>query len=141
TAMALLAFQGAGNTHREGEFKETVAKGWKALLAMQDKDGNFFPGGGAHNHRLYTQAQATIAICELYGMTKDPEYKKPAQLAIDYAVKTQSPEGGWRYEPRVDADLSVTGWFVMALQSALMAGLEVPSPTFDNITKFLDSVQ
>jgi hypothetical protein len=141
TAMALLAFQGAGNTPSEGEFKQTVAKGWKALLEMQDKDGNFFRGGGAHNHRLYSQAQATIAICELYGMTKDPKYREPAQLAIDYAVKIQSPEGGWRYEPKVDADLSVTGWFVMALQSALMAGLEVPSPTFDNVTKFLDSVQ
>lgn len=141
TSMALLAFQGAGNTHREGEFKETVARAWKALLEMQDKDGNFYRGGGAHNHRLYTQAQATIAICELYGMTKDPEFKKPAQLAIDYAVKIQAPEGGWRYEPRVDSDLSVTGWFVMALQSALMAGLHVPSPTLDNVTKFLDSVQ
>jgi hypothetical protein len=141
TAMALLAFQGAGNTPKEGEFKQTVAKGWKALLEMQDKDGNFFRGGGAHNHRLYSQAQATIAICELYGMTKDPEYRAPAQLAIDYAVKIQAPEGGWRYEPKVDSDLSVTGWFVMALQSALMAGLEVPSPTLDNVTKFLDSVQ
>jgi hypothetical protein len=141
TAMALLAFQGAGHTHREGEFKETVAKGWKALLEMQDKDGNFYRGGGAHNHRLYSQAQATIAICELYGMTKDPEFKKPAQLAIDYAVKIQSSEGGWRYEPKIDSDLSVTGWFVMALQSALMAGLEVPSDVFANVTKFLDSVQ
>jgi hypothetical protein len=141
TAMALLAFQGAGNTHREGEFKDTVAKGWKALLEMQDKDGNFFRGGGAHNHRLYSQAQATIALCELYGMTHDPEYRKPAQLAIDYAVKIQAKEGGWRYEPKVDSDLSVTGWFVMALQSALMAGLEVPSPVFEDVTRFLDSVQ
>jgi hypothetical protein len=141
TAMALLAFQGAGNTHREGEFKDTVAKGWKALLEMQDQDGNFFRGGGAHNHRLYSQAQATIALCELYGMTRDPECRKPAQLAIDYAVKNQAKEGGWRYEPKVDSDLSVTGWFVMALQSALMAGLEVPSPVFEEVTRFLDSVQ
>jgi hypothetical protein len=37
-------------------------------------------------------------------------------------------------------DMSVTGWFVMALQSARMAGLEVPSPVFDKIGEFLDLV-
>ena len=139
TAMALLAFQGAGNTHRTGEFAPQVAKAWEAFRKMQDADGSFYRGGGAHNHRLYSQAQATIAICELYGMTRDPEFKKPAQLAIDYAVKTQSPEGGWRYEPGNDSDTSVTGWFVMALQSGLMAGLEVPSPTLERIMQYLDS--
>ena len=46
-----------------------------------------------HHHRLYAQAQATIAICELYGMTKDEKFKKPAQLALDYAHKAQAPEG------------------------------------------------
>jgi hypothetical protein len=142
TAMALLAFQGAGNTHRSGEFKDTVAKAWKWLLAKQDADGNFVQEAAVHNSRLYTQAQCTIAICELYGMTKEESYRKPAQLAIDYAIKAQDPVGGgWRYTPRQDSDLSVTGWFVMALQSAMMAGLEVPSPQLDSITKFLDSAQ
>ena len=37
--------------------------------------------------------------------------------------------------------MSVTGWFVMALQSARMAGIEVPSPVFEKIEQFLDSVQ
>lgn len=141
TAMALLAFQGAGNTHREGEFKDVVAKGWDWLLKQQDAEGNFVRES-IYNQRLYTQAQCTIAICELYGMTHDKKYQKPAQLAIDYAIKAQDPQlGGWRYTPRQDSDLSVTGWFVMALQSAMMAGLEVPSPNLDNISKFLDAAQ
>jgi hypothetical protein len=90
---------------------------------------------------MYAQAQASIAICEIYGMTKDPKFKKPAQLALDFAHKAQSPEyGGWRYEPRIDSDMSVTGWFVMALQSGRMAGLEVQSPNLDSISKFLDRV-
>lgn len=140
TAMALLAFQGAGHTHKTGEYKKEVAHAWKALLELQNKDG-VFQSEGAHNHRLYTQAQATIALCELYGMTKDEKYRKLAQLSVDYAVKIQDRQGGWRYTPGEGSDLSVTGWFVMALQSAMMAGLEVPSPTLDNISKFLDSVQ
>lgn len=139
TAMALLAFQGAGNTHLQGPFKTNVSRGIAALLKMQNREGGFYEGN-MERHRQYSQGQATIAVCELYGMSQDPKLLSPAQLAVDYAVRTQSPEGGWRYEPGVDADLSVTGWFVMALQSALMAGLEVPDATFENIRRFLDTV-
>lgn len=139
TAMALLAFQGAGITHKTGKHKEHVRRGWNALLKMQDKEGNFFRGTD-ENHRLYSQAQATIAICEIYGMTKDPMFAQPAQLAVDYAVKIQAKEGGWRYQPGNDSDTSVTGWFVMGLQSAMMAGLEVPGSTWQNVSRYLDSV-
>jgi len=139
TAMALLAFQGAGHTHKEGAYRKEVERAWTALLDLQDRDGAF-ASEGVYNHRLYSQAQCTIALCELYGMTKDPQYKKQAQLAVDYAVRIQSRQGGWRYTPGEDADLSVTGWFVMALQSAMMAGLEVPSPKLDRISEYLDSV-
>jgi hypothetical protein len=139
TAMALLAFQGAGHTPTSGEFKTNVDKGWKAMLAMQDRDGNFVKEGG-FNHRLYAQAQATIAICELYGMTRDSKYAAPAELAIQYALKAQAPEGGWRYQPGIDSDTSVTGWFVMALQSARMAKMEVPQSSLDSVSRFLDRV-
>ena len=137
TAMALLAFQGAGHTHQAGDFKKEVQRGWDYLLKMQNADG-YFEHEAAHHHRLYAQAQATIAICELYGMTKDEKYKKPAQLALDFAHKAQAPEGGWRYEPKIDSDTSVTGWYVMAMQSGRMAGLEVQSPAEESINKFLD---
>lgn len=145
TAMALLAFQGYGVTHQRSgnappEFQAAVQKGWDFLLKMQNKDGQFVHDGG-HNHRMYAQAQASIAICEIYAMTKDEKFRRPAQLALDYAHKAQSPElGGWRYEPRFDSDTSVTGWFVMALQSGMMAGLEVQSPNLQLINEFLDKV-
>ena len=73
-------------------------------------------------------------------MTKDETFRDPAQLAIDYAIKVQAPEGGWRYVPGQGTDTSVTGWFVMGLQSALMAGLEVPSPALARISEYLDLV-
>jgi hypothetical protein len=139
TAMALLAFQGHGDTPGKGKYKTTVDKGWKAMLAMQDRDGNFVKEGG-FNQQLYAQAQATIAICELYGMTKDSRYAAPAELALQYALKAQSPEGGWRYQPGIDSDTSVTGWFVMALQSARMAKMNVPDSALENVHKWLDSV-
>jgi hypothetical protein len=137
TAMALLAFQGNGQTHLVGDFKDEVKRGWDYLLKLQNPDGYFEHDSAAH-HRLYAQAQATIAICEIYGMTKDEKFKRPAQLALNFAHKAQAPEGGWRYEPQIDSDTSVTGWYVMALQSGLMAGLEVQSPALDKINQFLD---
>src|SRR5512145_2293004 len=106
--MALLAFQGAGHPHLRGEFKEVVAKGWTALLKMQNADG-FFEGEAGYNQRLYAQAQAMIAVCEIYGMTQDKNFKEPAQLAVQWAINAQSPAGGWRYIPKEDSDTSVTG--------------------------------
>jgi hypothetical protein len=139
TAMALLAFQGAGSTHLKGEYKKQVAAGIKALLKMQGSDGSFFQEGGASNHWFYAHGQGTIAVCELFGMTKDPDLRKPAELAIQYCVASQEPDlGGWRYLPRSDSDTSVTGWIVMALQSARMAGLDVPSPVLLKVGEYLD---
>jgi hypothetical protein len=139
TAMALLAFQGTGNTHHYGEFQHCVEKGYRHLLKLEDKNGNFYHDSD-RTHRPYAQAMATMAICELYAMSKDPALKEPAQRAVDFAIKTQGLEGGWRYDPRSDSDTSVTGWFLMAMQSARMGGLEVPSPVFENISNFLELV-
>lgn len=138
TAMALLAFQGAGHTPKStGPYQKTVTRGCDALLKMQRRDGDFFRGQTEH-HRLYSQAQATIAVCELYAMTQDSRWRMPAQRAVDYAVKIQDSQGGWRYQPGTDSDTSVTGWFVMGLQSARMAGLEVPAEVFERVSGYLD---
>ncbi len=150
TAMALLAFQGFGVTPSSRhpmlvEFALPVAKGWDWLLRQQDDNGCFFRSGIAavhtNNHRFYTHGLCTIAICELYGMTKDETLREPAQKAVDYCVRTQNVAGGWRYvadQFSTDADVSVTGWIVMALKSAQGNGLKVPERTFQRIAAFLD---
>lgn len=138
TSMALLAFLGDGNTHLKGEYADTVEKGMKFLINKQGRNG-FFAKGARNHEQMYAQAQASIAICELYGMSKDSWLRPRAELAIEFAEKSQSPEGGWRYNPGVDSDTSVTGWFVMALQSARSSGLTVDEDTFANVNRFLDS--
>ena len=141
TAMALLAFQGHGDTPVAGKFAGVVAKGWKYLSALED-NGYYSRDVANPQHRLYTQAQCSIAACELYGMTNDAQYRPAAERAVAYAVKAQDPKlGGWRYDPGTDSDLSVTGWFVIALQSARMAQLEVPEETLQKVVKFLDLTQ
>src|SRR5262249_22022513 len=88
TAMALLAFQGQGSTHRTGEFSKNVSQGWGWLLKKQQADGEFNTSGPSH-HRLYTHAQASIALCELYGMSHDSLYREPAERATAYSVRIQ----------------------------------------------------
>ena len=141
TAMALLAFQGAGNTPHGGKHRRVVERAWKALAKRQQGDGRFdVEPAIPFMHEMYSHAQATIAACELYGMTKDEQYGEIARRATEYAVRVQSPGGGWKYTPGKDGDMSVTGWFVMALKSAEMAGLSVPAATFEGVNRFLDSV-
>ena len=83
-----------------------------------------------------------MALCELYAMTGDAVYYDAAQRAVDYCVQIQSPQGGWRYDRRTrDSDMSVTGWFVMALQSARMARHRSAQPRVRaRSSKFLDTV-
>lgn len=142
TAMALLAFQGHGDTYKEGTYQRVVSKGWTGLLKLQRKDGLFRGSMAEPTHMLYTHAQCTIALCELYGMTRDPAFKAPALRALEYALNAQSKEyGGWRYTPGEDSDTSVTGWFVMALQSARMANLSVPDEALKRVMDYLDKAQ
>jgi hypothetical protein len=150
TAMALLAFQGYGVTPETEhpqliEFAKSVRMGWEWLLLQQNpEDGCFFREGTAsYEQRFYTHGLCTIALCERLAMTKDQTLHDSAQRAIDYCVKHQSIEGGWRYRAdryRSGSDVSVTGWIVLALRSGEAAGLSAPPETYRNIMKYLDSV-
>lgn len=140
TAMALLALQGAGHTPVAGRHAQPVDRGWKGLLARQLRDGSFDVAPVPTQHSLYSHAQATIAICELYGMTRNPMFRQPAERAVAYAVSMQGPNGGWRYGPGQMGDMSVTGWFLMALKSAEMAGLDVPPEALARLGKFVETV-
>lgn len=140
TAMAMLAFLGAGHTHQSGDYQQVVDKGIRWLVKQQDRDG-FFARDGRSHQQSYAQAQASIVVCELYAMTEDSWLRGPAQLALNYAERAQADRGGWRYQPREAGDTSVTGWYVMALQSGVSAGLEVDQSTFYKTREFLDSVQ
>ncbi len=140
TAMALLAFQGAGHTTTDGEHRAIVARGWRAVLKAQQPDGSFDLGVMPYLHALYSHAQATIALCELYGLTGDERFREPAERAVAYCIAAQGPEGGWKYEPGKKSDMSVTGWYMMALKSAEMAGLFVQPDVFERVGGFLDAV-
>ena len=103
-------------------------------------EGQFLPTEAPYNHTFYTHAQATIALCELYGMTKEPRYRGQAKKAVQFLLNIQHEDGAWRYlaDRSEMSDLSVTGWVLMAFQSARMAGLDVPQDALDRISSYLD---
>ena len=138
TGFGLLPFLGAGYTHRNGKYKNTVQKGLDWLIADQTKEGTF---QNCLAGTLYAHGVASIALCEAYAMTKDPKLKAPAQRAIDYIVMAQHQGGGWRYGPGQAGDTSVTGWQVIALRSAQQGGLKIPRSVFTKVSVYLDSVQ
>jgi hypothetical protein len=91
---------------------------------------------------MYGHGLAAIALCEAYGMTRDPALREPAQRAVDFIVKAQhAPSGGWRYLPNTPGDTSVLGWQVMALKSGEMAALTVPAATWEGVRRWLASVE
>lgn len=138
TAMAILAYAGDGNTHLSGDYRDEVQRAVKYLVGKQDRSG-FMSRDARGNQATYAQAQATIALCELYGMTKDSWLRAYAQRSVDYALSAQASDGGWRYRPGEPGDTSVTGWYVMALQSAISAGLDVNDSNMRRISNYLDA--
>lgn len=143
TAMAILPFLGAGQTHVEGQYKQTVKRGLAFLINRMQVTPGALPYGSWHEPggRTYSHGLAAIAVCEAYAMTGDPDLLQPAQLSLNYLVYAQSErDGGWRYEPKQPGDTSVVGWCVMALKSGKMGNLVVPNSTFAGADRFLNYV-
>ncbi|MCA9193450.1 MAG: terpene cyclase/mutase family protein [Planctomycetales bacterium] len=143
TAMALLPFLGAGQTHLEGDYKPVVKAGLAFLIRSMRVTSGPVPYGSWHEPggRMYSHGLAAITVCEAYALTKDPDLRQPAQLSLNYLVYAQDPHGGgWRYEPKQPGDTSVVGWCLMALKSGRMGDLSVPVGTFQASDRFLTSV-
>ncbi len=145
TGLALLAFLGAGYTHTDGKYRLNVARALDFLLANQQSNGDLFlPMDPASNRNvwLYSHGIAAIALCEAYGMTRDPLLRDPAQRALAFIAEAQHPQqGGWRYSPGRGSDTSVSGWQLMALKSGELAGLEVPPQCYALVERWLDTAQ
>ncbi len=141
TALALLPFLGAGQTHEFGIYKQTVSSGLAWLIQNQKDDGDLRAGYNG-NAGMYAHGQASIVLCEALAMTGDEQFREPAQMAIRFIEQGQHRQGGWRYQPGEVGDTSVLGWQLMALQSARSpdVGLEVDPATLKLADYFLDSV-
>ena len=141
TGLALLAYLANGQTHRaDNPHREAVRRGLDFLLRAQKPDGSL-AGDAKIVEAMYCHAIATFAMSEALGMTGDPLLNEPVQRAAAFSVAAQHPTaGGWRYQPGDVGDTSQMGWQLMALKSAELAGVPLPSSTRQGAMKFLQSV-
>ncbi|HEY8503382.1 MAG TPA: prenyltransferase/squalene oxidase repeat-containing protein, partial [Gemmataceae bacterium] len=136
TSYALLAFLSQGHLPDRGLYGPEVAKGARFLTASARPDGYLI---GTRGGNMYCHGMATLALSQLYGMTGDAELRQALADAVELIVRTQSNQGGWRYEPRpTDADISVTIMQVMALRGAKNAGLHVPDRTMERALEYIE---
>jgi hypothetical protein len=135
TALAVMAFLAAGHVPGEGRHGEAVEKGIRYVLGTQQKNGLLgTPNGGLTE--MYHHGICTLMLAEAVGMTsKDlaADVVKRLEPAVNVILNGQrrgqhDDRGGWRYQVNgFDADLSVTGWQLLALRAARNAGCDVPA--------------
>ncbi len=140
TGLATLAFLGAGYTEKSGKFRDNVKRAVNWMISQQKENGCLI--GKQHpDTTTYTQAICTLALAEAYGMAKVPRTGEAAQKGINDIMARQKPYSGWRYGYKdKQPDSSVTGWCVMALKSAKVAGLKVDGAGFQGTMAWFDSV-
>jgi hypothetical protein len=136
TALAVMAFLSAGHVPDEGPYGAIVTKGIRYILSKQKSDGMFDCASGA---TMYQHGISTLMLAEVAGMT-DAKLGKECRVALQKAVKvlltaqakSGAAKGGWRYQPDGnDADMSVTGWQLLALRAAKNLGCDIPAERID----------
>ncbi|MEO1496654.1 MAG: hypothetical protein AAFV43_05835 [Planctomycetota bacterium] len=144
TGLALLALQGAGYTHLEGPYRNTVTSGLAFLIDRQQvggpNDGDL-AGDASHFARTYCHTMATFALAEAFAGTGDERLRSAVTRAVRFLERRQNPaDGGWRYAPGDRGDMSQMGWAVMALRSAELGGVAIRPAVWTGIERFVDSV-
>jgi Ca-activated chloride channel family protein len=138
TGLSLLAFLGAGHTHKHGKFKNTVKSTLHFLKTQQNADGSFGAGKGAD---LRAHAILTLAWAEAFGLSnKSPLLQGPAQKAVDFLVKERTAGSGWGDGRGAPCDTVTTAWAVLALKAAKCSGLNVPEKAFSEASKGFDNL-
>ena len=130
TALAVLTFLAHGEypgspSPYAKDFGPVVQKAVEFLISRTHADGAKTRIAGVDQNE-YAFLIATYALCEAYGMTKNPEIKETAEACLQRIVSGQSPTGGWDYKmnPRSTRDdMSFAGWALQALKAGKMAGL------------------
>jgi hypothetical protein len=138
TGLALMCFLGAGHTMTEGKYSEQVNRGVYYLiqrLKIEYGRGSWLTSAAASE--MYEHGIASLALCEALQMKGDASIKDACQASINFIVYAQHNDGGWDYHPKSPGDLSIVGWQVMALKSAVAANLQVPPETIRGIDLFL----
>ncbi len=141
-SLAGMAFLSGGYTPGRGEYGLTVNRCINYVLQAAADNGFISEDLYTSHGPMYDHGFSTLLLAEVYGMSPDSLVRDKLAKAVRLIVTTQSPEGGWRYQPKVsEADISVTICQVMALRAARNAGIYVPNETIDRCVDYVKRSQ
>ncbi len=141
TSLALMAFMVKGHFPGYGKYADTLDRGKKYLLRAAKESPDGYLGTSMYEHGL-----VTLALSEMWGMTKNRDDNEVIRKALEACVKvilrSQDPRGSWTYLPKpLGGDTSITIMQLVALASARQAGVLVPDETIDRGVAYLKSCQ
>ena len=138
TGLALLAFLAGGHSHMDGPWQETVRDGIEFLISKQDSAGSL-SGDSRLFARMYCHSMGLLALSEAWAMTGDQKLRDAVERGVNYSIRAQNRyDGGWRYQPGDEGDMSQFGWQALALHSAEIGGIEIPEDTMAKMHAFID---
>ena len=145
--LAAMAFLAAGHEPGRGPYGQTVDRA-VAFLIEHQREGMIVTADTSHGP-MYEHGIATLLFGEVLGMVNEerPGFEKLPRVhrsAVNLILRAQNVPrdpvnlGGWRYTPSSnDADLSVTGWELLALRAAEDAGLSVPKKNIEQAVLYV----
>lgn len=142
TSLALMAFMANSQFPGFGKYGKELDRAKEFLLKKARSRDDGFMGATMYEHGL-----ATLALSEIWGMSKNKDDDDQLQAAVEKAVevikRSQNPGGGWRYQPKADGgeDSSVSAMVFIALASARQAGVMVENEVIAKFRKYVKSAR
>jgi hypothetical protein len=142
TGLSLLAFLGAGYTHREGKYAEVVRRGIYYLRdeARPAQFGFDLQAGSMYGHGIATLALAEVQAIDRYNNQEEADLRELVEGAILFTLVAQHNQGGWRYVPGSPGDMTVSGWQILSLVSARYGGIKLRTNTMHDAKRFIKSL-
>lgn len=141
TGLALLSFLGAGYTHHEGPYQETVRRGIYYLRenAFETEAGYDWQEGSMYGHGI-----ALMALSEALAMTTDGDRRDSDLVDLVhrgswFTVVAQHGNGSWGYVPGSPGDTTLTGWQVLSLLAAKRSNAPLGTLTLRGAKDFVMS--
>ena len=150
TGLAVMAFLSAGHVPGEGPYGAVVEKGIRCVLKRQHANGLIATNA---NHEMYHHGICTLMLAEVVGMTQgdlakevEAKLKKAVKIILDAQRKGRYANdpfrGGWHYRIQgSNADMSCTGWQLMALRAAKNVGCDVPPEVIERAVDYVKRSQ
>ena len=149
TSLAGLAFLAGGSQYNRGKHGAEVRKCLEFLTKSWTPTGLFHVSADPKKDgRMHSQGYALLFLAQIYGMVPPEDaaqmgLKEKMHKTIDTVLDAQTPNGGWGYHFRGDAEFvamdeaSTTVCQIQALRACRNAGLTVDREKIDRAVDYV----